>query len=162
MGEQLRIYRLQLLERLEQQPREFAALLATLPEPEWHTRRLPDGATLHQVAVHLRDAEAHAFWPRARRILLEERPQLEPFPSHRWSLDPAHGYRADEPLAEIVATFTRARQEVVAALRPITPEGWSRVGVHPPSGPRTLLWWAERMYNHARGHLDDMHRLAGV
>ena len=156
--EQLRQYREILLARLTAQPEEFAALVATLPESEWHARRADDGATLHQLAAHMRDAEVTAYLPRFYRILSEDRPRLEPFPHHRWSLE--NGYRRDEPLANILADFRRGRVEAVARMRTLTPDEWNRVGVYPPSGPRTAQWWAERMYTHVLNHLAEMRSLA--
>lgn len=156
---QLREYRLRLIERLAAQPAELGALIAALPEPEWHQRRAEDGATLHQLAVHMRDAEAMAFWPRFRLILAEDYPHLDAFPYHRWSVEQV--YRADESLAEVLATFTRTRAEAVATMRTLTPDDWSRTGFHPPSGPRTLQWWAERIYNHARSHLEQIAQIVG-
>jgi hypothetical protein len=155
--EQLREYRQILLSRLTQQPDQFATSLAAVPEADSHTRHAADGTTLHQLAVHIRDAEVMAFLPRFWRILSEDRPHLEPFPHHRWSLE--NGYRPDEPLADILADFRRHRTEAVARMRTLTELDWNRIGVHPPSGPRTLQWWAERIYTHARNHIAEVHSL---
>lgn len=151
---QLGEYRRQFLARLEQQLPALLALAAGLAEPEWHHRRAADGLTLHQLLVHVRDAEVLAYWPRIRLILAEDTPHLEPFPKHRWSVEEA--YRADEPAAEVLASFARTRAEVVAQLQALTPEAWSRQGFHPPSGPRTVQWWAERLYTHAQNHLAEL------
>jgi hypothetical protein len=154
MFPQLEDYRRRFLDRLEQQPGIFLALVVGLPEPEWHLRRIADGLTLHQLLAHIRDAEALAYWPRLQRILTEAEPHLDPFPKHRWSLD--EQYRRGEPLADVLGAFTRTRAEVVALLKPLTPADWSRLGFHPPSGPRTLQWWAERLYTHAQNHLVEL------
>ncbi|MDW8326095.1 MAG: DinB family protein [Anaerolineales bacterium] len=152
MGQQLHEYRVLLLRRLEQQPTEFAALADALPEAEWHARRVANGATLHQIAAHVRDAEALAFWPRIRRILSEESPHLEAFPEYRWATDKT--YHPEEPLQHIIAAFARTRAEALATLKNLNTEDWSRTGFHPPSGLRTVQWWVERMLNHARDHLE--------
>jgi hypothetical protein len=151
----LLFYRAKLLAALEAQPLEFEALSAARPEPEWHTRRLADGATPHQIAVHVRDIDRLAFLPRFRRILAEANPRLEAFPSHRWSLD---GYDPSEPLRRLLADFARSRAETLTVLRGMSDDDWSRAGFHPPSGPRTLQWWAERMYRHTHDHLAEIHR----
>lgn len=158
MFSQLYEYRELLIARLEAQPGEFAALAAALPEAEWFLRRAPDGATLHQLAVHVRDAEAMAYWPRVRRILTEDTPHLDPFPHHRWSVEAE--YRADEPVAAVVAAFTWVREEHMAQIRALPPEAWARLGFHPPSGPRTLQWWVEHLFTHTRDHLAELARLA--
>jgi hypothetical protein len=153
--EQLFDYRARLLERLEGQPAALDDLIRARPEAGWRARRAAGGLTLHQVLAHLRDLESLAFLPRVRLILAEDAPALEPFPSHHWSIE---SYRSEEMAAAIGADFARARAEALTLLRPLTPEGWCRAGFHPPSGYRTVLWWAERMYLHAQEHLDELRR----
>ena len=125
-------------------------MLAGFPEPEWFRPRSADGRSLHQLAAHVRDLEQMAFLPRLQRILSEDRPTLESFPSHDWSdgdYDPA------EPLTRILADWSQARAEVFDVLPAPDHTAWIRTGFHPPSGQRTLQWWAERIYDHVRQHL---------
>jgi hypothetical protein len=98
----------------------------------------------------VRDVESITFTPRLRRILREDRPSLAPFTA----LDRAgRGYQTDEPMTRILADWSQARAEVLDLLPPAGGAAWSRTGFHPPSGQRTLQWWAERIYRHARQHL---------
>jgi hypothetical protein len=94
--------------------------------------------------------ERLAFLPRLRRILTEERPLLEPYPSHDWS---DGDYRPGEPMTHILAGWSETRAEVLDLLPAAAAAAWSRIGFHPPSGQRTLQCWAERIYDHARQHL---------
>lgn len=142
---ELEEYRARLLELLEEQPAEFSALL----------KAAPVSAEVHQLLAHVRDLEVLALAPRLRRVLAEDRPHLEAFPSHHWS---AEHYRADEPLADILREFARTRAELVETLRGLAPEDWAREGFHPPSGRRAALWWAERTLNHAREHLSEIRK----
>jgi len=148
--DQLLDYRRQLLTRLERQPAEVADMLAGFPEPEWFRPRALEGRSLHQLMAHVRDVEQLAFLPRVRRILTEDRPTLEPFTSHDWS---DADYQPAEPLTHILARWSQARAEVLDLLPAPDHSGWSLTGFHPPSGQRTLQWWAERIYNHVRQHL---------
>lgn len=152
---QLLEYRAELLARLARQPAELAEAVNVVPEAERTVRRVSGDYTLHQLLAHVRDLEALAFLPRLRRILTEDHPRLEAFPSHHWSLE---SYQPDEPMADVLAHFTRAREEALSILRPLPAEGWGRTGFHPPSGPRTAQWWAEWIYTHAREHLDEIRR----
>jgi hypothetical protein len=152
---QIAEYRVRLLEVLSRQPAEFAEVIAAIPAAQWSVRRTSDGSTAHQIAAHVRDLEVRAFVPRLRRILTEADPVLEMFPSHRWT---AHDYRPEELMTGILADFARAREEVLILMRPLTPDEWSNTGFHPPSGRRTALWWAERMYAHAQEHLGEIRR----
>jgi hypothetical protein len=150
MLDQLLDYRARLLARLERQPAEIAAVLAAIPESQWYRPLSPGGRSIHRVMTHVRDVETQAFLPRLRRILNEERPVLSPFPSHDWS---DGNYRPDEPLTDILAGWSQTRAEAVDLLPPPSSPAWSRTGFHPPSGQRTLQWWAERFYRHAHDHL---------
>ncbi len=155
--EQLYEYRARLLDRLERQPAEFAAVVAGYPEPQWALPRDELGRTLHQIAAHVRHLETLAFRPRIQNILTEENPELTAYPTHHFAdglYDPA------EPMASILTEWSRARAEIVQWLRPLAAADWARLGFHPPSGARTLQWWAERTLGHAREHLDTI-RAAG-
>jgi hypothetical protein len=151
--DQLLDYRARLLQRLESQPAEFAAAVAALPAERWHERLGAQARSVHLTAAHVRDLEVRAFLPRIRRILAEDRPMLTPFAHHHWSLE---DYDAGEPMTAILSDWSRARTELLALLPSLDSAGWSRAGFHPPSGNRTLQWWVERAYTHARGHLQDL------
>jgi len=151
--DQLLDYRARLLRRMEAQPAEFARVVAGVPEGEWHTPRAGGKRTIHLAAAHVRDLEAQAYLPRVRRILAEDRPELTPFAHHDWSAD---DYDPDEPMTAILERWSRARTELLRLVRPLGSAGWSRAGFHPPSGSRTLQWWVERAYGHARGHVEEV------
>lgn len=101
----------------------------------------------------MRDLELLAFLPRVRLILDKDEPILAPFVSHDWS---SGQHRPDEPLTDILAAWAEARAEVLNLLPGPAGQGWTRLGFHPPSGKRTLQWWAERIYTHARGHIFEL------
>jgi hypothetical protein len=151
--EQLYDYRARLLDRFEQQPAEFAAVLAGIPEPEWRTRQDERGRTLHMIAAHVRFLETLAFMPRIRAVLNEENPNLVAYPTHHFADE---RYDPDEPMAAILEEWSHTRAEIVQWLRPLDAAGWTRLGFHAPSGERTLQWWVERTYAHAREHLDEI------
>ena len=125
-------------------------MLAGFPEREWFRPRGAEGRSLHHLTAHVRDVEQMAFLPRLRRILSQDHPVLEPFPSHDWS---DADYQPAEPLTRILADWSQARSEVLDLLPAPDHGDWSLTGFHPPSGQRTLQWWAERTYNHVRQHL---------
>ena len=143
-------YRAELLERLERQPAEMAQVLAAIPEANWHLRRPGLSRTVHRTLAHVRDLELLAFLPRVQRILQEDEPALAPFVSHDWSL---RDYQPDEPLTAVLASWSQARAEVMNLLPEADASQWSRLGFHPPSGKRTLQWWAERIFTHAQAHM---------
>jgi uncharacterized damage-inducible protein DinB len=143
-------YRAELLARLERQPAEMAQVLAAIPEAYWHERPAGLSRTVHRTLAHVRDLELLAFLPRLQRILQEDEPALAPFVSHDWSL---RDYLPDEPLTAVLASWSQARDEVMNLLPEADASQWSRLGFHPPSGKRTLQWWAERIFTHAQAHM---------
>ncbi len=155
--EQLLDYRRRLIERLAQQPAEFEAALAALGAAHWHQGRDPQGRSPHRIVTHVRDLERLAFLPRLRRIVAEDHPVLDAYASHHWS---ESQYRADVPMPQLLADWAQARAELVSLLRPLPAAAWSRTGFHPPSGSRTLQWWAERALSHARDHLGEIRALS--
>jgi uncharacterized damage-inducible protein DinB len=151
--DQLLDYRAQLLARLEQQPAELAAVLAAIPEAHWHQRPAGLSRTVHRTLAHVRDLELLAFLPRLQRILSEDEPALAPFVSHDWSL---RDYLPNEPLTAVLASWSQTRAEVINLLPGPASAQWSRMGFHPPSGKRSLQWWAERIYTHAQAHQQEL------
>ena len=143
-------YRAELVARLERQPAEMAQVLAAIPEAYWHQRLAGLSRTVHRTLAHVRDLELLAFLPRIRRILEEDEPALAPFVSHDWSL---RDYLPDEPLTAVLASWSQTRDEVMNLLPAPAASEWSRLGFHPPSGKRTLQWWAERIFTHAQAHM---------
>ncbi|MBI3760311.1 MAG: DinB family protein [Chloroflexi bacterium] len=156
--EQLLDYRARLLKRFESLPADFAQVIAAIPEAEWHRGRAPDGRTVHALMAHVRDLETLAFLPRLRRILTEEDPALEAFPSHRWS---ESGYDAGEPMDNLLADYARACEETLQLIRNLDSAGWSRAGFHAPNGQRTAQWWVERALTHGIGHLEEIRAAEG-
>ena len=151
--EQLLDYRARLLERFERLPAEFARAIAAIPETEWWLRRAADGRSVHALMAHVRDLEALAYLPRLRRILAEDEPALQAFPSHRWS---EADYDPTEPMEALLAEYARVREEEMELIWHLPPAGWSRAGFHPPTGRRTAQWWVERGLAHGLEHLGDM------
>jgi hypothetical protein len=87
------------------------------------------------------------------RIIHEEHPTLEAFPTHNWT---EALYNPAEPLTTLLDNFVRARAEALQWLRPLDAAGWSRMAFHLASGKRTTQWWVERAYAHAREHLTEL------
>ena len=147
--EQLLDYRRLLLERLEQQPAEFAALVAAVPADAWHTPSDAQGRSLLRVAAHIRDVEAKVHLPRIRRVLAEAQPHLTIEADHD---DASAAFDPREPMTDVLAAWSQVRAELVSWLAPLDPAGWTRTGFYPPAGNRTVQWWAERAYGHVKEH----------
>lgn len=155
--EELEEYRLKLLDYLEHQPADYRAVIHAIPAKHWPLSGVGEaGESIHRLVAHVRDYETLAFWPRLRRVLTEARPTLEPFASHTLIAD---NYLASEGMDDMLTEFGHTRAQAVGLLRQIAAEDWSRTGFHPPSGNRSVMWWAERAHNHARDHLREIEKV---
>ena len=110
--EQLYEYRARLLDRLEQQPAEFAAVVAAIPALEWHRRQDDLGRSVHMLAAHVRFLETLAFYPRIRSILDEDYPDLTAYPTHHWAEDGS--LRVDTETCSAQSGHPTSRRAVIA------------------------------------------------
>lgn len=120
---------------LERAPASLSALLEGLPEA-WTRATEGEGTwSPYDVIGHLLHGERTNWMPRARHILAGERRPFEPF-------DRTAQFTESEgkSLHELLATFTDARRENVAALAGmnLTDEDLERTGLHPELGTVTL------------------------
>lgn len=148
-------YRRQLVDRYRAQPQELRGALSHFSGEDLHRPLEPGGWSAHQVAVHVRDAEARAFAPRVVRIVDEDDPELPTFDSEGWMA--AH-YDRREPLDAILGEIEAARGEALRRIEPLTAADWGRSGRHPERGRRTVQWWVEYSVSHTQEHIEQIGR----
>ncbi len=78
-----------------------------------------------------------------------------PLDPDRWAEE--RQYRRNDPMDALTA-FRDKRGQVLAVLRPLSPEQWERGGIHLGRGRLTLSAWAGRLANHDDNHLDQIRR----
>lgn len=148
--ENLYEYRKRMLVRFQATVFDLEHAVDALPQRSWHMPLEPGGWSIHQVLVHLRDADAHAYLPRILRILAEDTPFVEDFDDSDWM---AKHYNPNEPVGAILAEYRELRNKEIACLESMPADGWSRMGRHPTWGLRSIQWWVERSLAHCEEHL---------
>jgi hypothetical protein len=151
--EQLYDYRERLLERFKTVPEELERALRNIPPQDWHSPLEPGTWTPHQILAHLRDANAHEFFPCFQSILDQETPSIDCFDREAWM---AANYYPDEPLEAIWGELQSMHTRQFERLSEISSAGWSRRGRHPIWGTRTLQWWVEQGLAHVEEHLKQL------
>ena len=147
--EQLLEYRQQLLARLEESAREFRA--ACQAAASRTVAREADGWNIHQIAVHTRDTEKLVYGLRIRRSLEEENPLFQNFDGDAWMTE---HYDPNEPLASVLDGLVDSVEQIVARLRDLPPEVWTRPSQHKTYGAGlTAQTWVERSLAHIEEHL---------
>ena len=111
-----------------------------------------------QILAHLR-ACADVWGSCIATILAEDRPTIRAVSPRTWILS------TDYPELQFQASlraYAAQRADLVATLKPLPPEAWSRQAVVTGAGPvleRTLNWYAQGMATHERSHVKQIERL---
>ena len=138
-----------IVRELRHTPDEFAALFASESEETLHRR--PDGGwSAVEVVGHLADHDAFERTQRFEAILKEENPAL---PDDHTRLRVAEANYQALSAAQALDFFKQERNLVVALLEGLSPPEWTRAGIHPGDGERTLLQLAD-LRGHDRSHLE--------
>lgn len=142
----------QVLARMAEHPLRIAALTEGLTPAQLRQRPEPKEWSANEILAHLR-ACADVWGGYMRKILAEDRPTIR-------ALSPrTYIHKTDYPELEYAPSFqafTTQREELLALLKPLPPEAWSRAASVKMVGKvmdRTVLDYAERLILHEGGHL---------
>jgi hypothetical protein len=145
----------QRLERLTRTADELAA--AVKGQSEAVLSRRPDAKNwaAKEIVCHLRDTE-ESFAGRFEQILaMSVDPMLGGANPDRWAEE--RQYLRNE-VGEALGHFRKRREENLATLRKLTPEQWSKGGLHPVRGRMTIDTFLTLMAWHDDNHLDQLRR----
>jgi uncharacterized damage-inducible protein DinB len=142
------------LKRLERTADELAAALRGRGEDALARRPDAKNWAAKEVICHLRDTE-EAFIGRFEQIAAMDDLKLLPASADRWAEDRQY-LRNDAGAA--LAAFRKRRDESLAYLRRLSPEGWTRGAVHPQRGRMTIDDFVTLMAWHDDNHLDQCTR----
>ncbi len=93
---------------------------------------------------------------RLERILMEDRPILQPFDEAAWAAD---RWTDRDALTDLLKDFRVQRQASVAILDRLTEVQWMRETTEAEFGTFDLLWWVEQWAAHDRVYVDQLQRL---
>jgi hypothetical protein len=123
-----------------------------LTEAQLRLRPAPGEWSLLELACHLRDSAIEEGM-RARRMIEEDNPTLEPYDEQAWAVE--RHYQEDDP--EKVMTALRAYWTGYAyQLERFTDGELERPGMHPEQGLATVRRRAELEVEHVQQHLEQM------
>ncbi len=136
-------------------PRQFSTLLAQLSEQ--HIYHQPDNGewSIHEVIIHIADAETVGFW-RFRRTLAEPGSTLAVYDEAAWATQLSYT-RQRRDLA--LTLFTALRASSVELLRSLPDEAWERTSIHPERGVISLYDLFLVYLEHSTLHLQQIEQL---
>jgi hypothetical protein len=112
----------------------------------------PDGWTAREVSHHLADSEAMAY-TRLRRLVADDAPVIQGYDEPVWARRLHYDDRPIEPSLAVVRAVRAASLQLLEAL---TPDEWSRTGVHSESGSYSVDRWLEIYAGHCHDHADQI------
>ncbi len=151
----------QLLAVLAQTPPRIAALTAGLAPARLHTRPNPDEWSANDVLAHLR-AYADVWGGCIMMIIAEDRPTLRAVNPRTWIRQTDYLEQEFQPSLHAFAT---QRTDLLAVLKPLPPEGWSRAATVTGAGKvleRTVLFYAQWLARHERPHVKQIERIVNT
>jgi hypothetical protein len=117
----------------------------------------PEGWSIHDVLVHLADAEIFRA-VRIRLILATEGVTLPVFDQDEWRERLAYSDRDPGIAFSAYAAMVGSSADLLAASGERT---WGQAGHHPEEGPITVAELVRRGANHAEEHADQIRQLSG-
>ncbi len=130
----------------------IAHVCRELTDEQLRQRPAPGEWSLLELACHLRDSAIEEGM-RARRMVEEDNPTLEPYDEQARALE--RNYIGDD--CRKVMTALRAYWTGYAyQLERFSDAEWERPGMHPETGPVTVRRRAERQVEHNEAHLAQM------
>jgi DinB superfamily len=117
----------------------------------------PDGWAVIEIVCHLRDFDGY-FQQRCHLMLNEENPALPAFDHEAIAIDQKY---IEQDLQTALAAYLDSRRRFIALVEGLSDEQLARPGVHPESGPITVLEQSFRSILHDIDHTEQIARTLG-
>jgi len=139
----------------EHLPERIMAAIADLDETQLQFVPAIGEWNIHEVVIHLADAEAVGYW-RIRRALAEQRSELPAYNEEAWASRLSYRIQ-DRTLA--LQLFTALRASTAALLRLLTEDAWQRIALHAERGELSVLDLFNIYIEHGETHLQQIEQL---
>lgn len=133
---------------------EVAEALRGITPEELDWRPAPAEWSAREVVHHLADSETVAGI-RLRRLLVEDRPEIQAYDEAEYARRLRY---ADRPMEPALRALEAARATTAQLLDAMTDADWRRAGTHSESGPYSAERWLEIYAAHAHEHAAQIRR----
>ncbi|HET6484893.1 MAG TPA: DinB family protein [Spirochaetia bacterium] len=130
-------------------PRKISALVKGATKRQMGKRPAPGKWSVTEILAHLADVEIVQGF-RVRLMLASNGVPIQGFDQDTWAGE--FGYAKQDPAASLKAYLVN-RERNVRLMKSLTPEQWSRYGIHSERGKETVFRVAELMAGHDINHL---------
>ncbi|MBN6185541.1 DinB family protein [Aneurinibacillus sp. BA2021] len=136
-------------------PRILAEAIEGITADQLKTMAEPGGWSIHQIVIHVVDAEM-VYTGRIKQALAEECPEILPYDQDQWTARLDY-HRMD--IALYLQLFALLRQANAQLLRTISDQDWQRTGHHAEAGELTVREMIERLIEHVEVHAAKIKKL---
>jgi len=136
-------------------PERIEAAIADLDETQLQFVPAIGEWSIHEVVIHLADAEAVGYW-RIRRALAEQRSELPVYNEEVWASKLSYRIQ-DRTLA--LQLFTALRASTAALLHLLPEEAWQRIAIHAERGELSVLDLFNTYAEHGEMHLQQIEQV---
>jgi hypothetical protein len=150
-----------ILTLLAETPTRIAALTSGLAPAQLHTTPNDDEWSANDVLAHLR-ACADVWGNCIVAIIAEDRPTLRAINPLTWIKKTDYLELEFRPSLD---SFATQRADLLAALEPLPPEGWSRSATVTGAGKvleRTVLFYGQWLARHERQHVKQIEHIVNM
>jgi hypothetical protein len=130
----------------------IAKTLHILPTEMWAYKPSPSEWSVHEIVIHIADAEANGY-VRFRRFIAEPGSKVMAYDQDRWA---KHLNYTDQNIEESLQLFKYLRSTTYPLLKELPDEVWTNTVEHSENGVLTLEDWLETYDNHALAHAAQM------
>lgn len=152
----------QILSRLAEGPERIATATADLSAKQLRTSPDDTEWSANEVLAHLRACD-DVWGDHIRAILAEDRPTRRGISPRTWIRKTNY---LDLEFQPSLDAFAEQRADLLAILKKLPPEGWSRTALIKSYGTmtneHTALFFADGLARHERPHLKQIERLAAA
>lgn len=128
--------------------------LAEFPREMWQFKPAPNQWSIHEIIIHLADAEANSF-VRCRCFVAESSKTIMPYNQDLWATRTDYHRQSTEDALELFRLLRKMSFDLIKRL----PEGaWSATITHPESGTMAFEKWLTIYEEHTRKHIGQMRR----
>jgi DinB family protein len=151
----------QVLTLLAETPPRIAALTAGLAPAQLHTKPNPAEWSANDVLAHLRSC-ADMWGNCIATIIAEDRPTIRAVNPRTWIKKTDYLELKFQPS---LRAFTTQRADLLAVLKAVPPESWSRTATVTGAGKpleRTVFFYADWLASHERPHIKQIGRIVNT
>lgn len=123
--------------------------LASIPQSMWQQRVDPDDWTIHEIIIHIADADVNGY-VRLRRLLAEPGGTVMGYDEMAWTKSLAYHQQNPESALELFRLM-RALNHNLLNLAPA--DAWSNTIEHSAAGQMNLEDWLDTYIDHVEAHI---------